>query len=304
MKNNTGILPGIILIIISGCTSLTEKPGIAKYAVAKYPTPVLYTSDFNAVFGGEDGISLKFDDYGEIDELECIALPGTVFCIEDTMYKGKNCIYRVTTHDYPYPTEKGYYIDSRFVVVSHVKPDERIKILPPLKQILKNLRNAEGALYTWGGNYCRGIPENLYFYPPLAEIDVSLKEQWMLCGVDCSGLLYEATNGYVPRNTSTLVTYGEPVLIEGLTLSQITEKLLPLDIIVWKGHVFTVIDKGEVIESNYDYEPEIEGFQGGVRISPADKRLEMLLKERTPVNDYNKEVEGKKFVIRRWYQNQ
>ncbi|MBN2442290.1 MAG: hypothetical protein JXJ04_13130 [Spirochaetales bacterium] len=301
-KSNSIIFIIFILFIIMGCTTTTkiESPEL-KTAVAKYPTPVFYTSDFNSIFGGSDGVSLKFDEYGEIDELEFIAFPGTLFTIEDVIYNDQTCIYKVTTQDYPYPSEKGYFIDSRFVTLSNLKEDERIKALPPEKQILTNLKNAEGAIYTWGGNYCRGIPELMQLYPPKAEIDQALWEQWILCGVDCSGLLYEATNGYIPRNTSSLVSYGLPVLIEGLTAAQIAEKLLPLDIIVWRGHMMVVIDNGNIIESNYDYEPATEGFQGGVRIFPILEKLDMLLRERIPVDNYDKEVEGKKFVIRRWY---
>jgi hypothetical protein len=298
------ILFTVSIFVLTACASIKEKPETFTYAVTKYPTPVLYTPDFASVFGGEDGVSLKFDDYGEIDELEFIALPGTLFHIEETIHTREYPVFKVTSRDYQYPTEKGYYIDSRFVVLTNKTQEGRVKVLPGYKQILRNLRNAEGAIYTWGGNYCRGIPELLHFYPPASEIPPVLQEQWMLCGVDCSGLLYEASNGCIPRNTSSLVYFGESVPVEGLPLPRITELLLPLDIIVWKGHMMVVIDNGEVIESSYDHDPETDGFQGGVRVFPVSKRLEKLLEERTPVNNYDTEMDSKKFVVRRWYNDQ
>ena len=68
-------------------------------------------------------------------------------------------------------------------------------------------------------------------------------------GVDCSGLLREANKGNTPRNTRQLLTVGNPVDIEGLTMDQIISKVQPLDIIVRDGHVVIILDQDRAIES-------------------------------------------------------
>ena len=75
------------------------------------------------------------------------------------------------------------------------------------------------------------------------------EEQWQLTGVDCSGLIYWASNGYTPRNTSWLVDYGTPLDIGGKSLNQIIPMLEPLDIIVWRGHMMVLYDDDHTIES-------------------------------------------------------
>lgn len=296
----------MILFIMFACKSTaenkTEKAVTNLFAVARTNTPVLYTSDFDAVFGGSDGVSLKFDDYGEIDELEFIALPGTAFTVHKVIEGKAGKIYQVTTNDYNYPTEKGYYVDGRFIDLQDTMPAERKRDLPEKEAVIAELKKANGAIYTWGGNVNGGIPELLEFYPPKKDIPVELKDQWALKGADCSGLLYEATNGYIPRNTSDLVSFGDPVAIEGLSVDEIQQMVQPLDIIVWRGHLIVVLDKYTVIQSSLDYDSETEGFQGGVKISEIKSVLTKLLEKRTAVDDYNKEVDGKKFVIRRWFQ--
>ena len=54
-------------------------------------------------------------------------------------------------------------------------------------------------MYTWHGNTKKGIPQMLEWYPPSEDISGVLKDKWMLKGMDCSGLLYEATDGYTPE---------------------------------------------------------------------------------------------------------
>jgi len=57
----------------------------------------------------------------------------------------------------------------------------------------------------------------LDYYPPKEKMIQKILDKWIMKGVDCSGLLYEATNGYTPRNSSDLVTYGTGVTIENMT---------------------------------------------------------------------------------------
>ena len=295
----------LLALVITNSCSAQNRPhqSLHLYAIAQLPTPVLNTSDFPFVFGNKDGKTLHLDDSGLIREVEFVALPETAFEIEEVIHGTAATIYRVTTEDYPYPTRKGYFIDSRFVNTVNYKPENRPQKLPSHKVIVNNLLSAEGSRYIWGGNYRAGIPEILTFYPPHIPLRQNIKDQWILKGLDCSGLLYEATNGYTPRNTSSLISFGETVPIATLSSEQIIQKLKTLDILVWKGHVIIVIDRDRTIESRLDYDTILKGNQGGVRIRTLKEVLDETLKERVPVNQYSDVVEEgkKKFVVRRWY---
>jgi len=294
----------VFLIIPTG--ALEQHPAKGNYsffAVAALPTPVLHTPDFHFVFGGKDGTTLHLDKTGIIREVEFIALPHTAFKIEDTINQGNTTIYKITTDEYPYPSTRGYFIDSRFVTTTDCEPVPRPKILPTKEAIIKNLLSAEGSRYLWGGNYKEGISQMLSFYPPSSLLSQEVKAQWIQQGVDCSGLLYEATNGCAPRNTSSLVSFGEPVKIAGLNADQIIKILEPLDLMVWAGHLIIVLDKERTIESRLDYDTQQGGNQGGVRIRKLKDVIHETLQERLPVDHYDEAIEKgtQKFVIRRWY---
>jgi len=280
----------------------TQQPP-APYAIASLPTPVLNTPDFSFVFGNTDGKTLHLDAAGVLREVEFIALPATVFTIEKTIKRGTATLYQVTTVDYPYPTDKGYFIDSRFVATTATKLPGRLKTLPDKQVIISRLLTAEGSRYIWGGNVKAGIPQLLSFYPPHSPLHPDIRDQWILKGVDCSGLLYEATDGYTPRNTSTLISFGKPVSIANVPSDQIINTVEPLDIIVWEGHVIIILDRDRVIESRLDYDTQLEGNQGGVRVRSLRKVLEETLMQRIPVDKYDDDRAGekKRFVIRRWY---
>jgi hypothetical protein len=237
-----------LTILLSKINTMSNKSDSkALYALAFEPTPVLNTPDFESVFGGSNGISLKKDNEGLIRAVEYIALKGTVFEILDVTDKGDHKILHVKTDYYDYGSE--LFIDSRFVKIQNSKPDSPIKKLPSKKEIYSFLDKAVGSKYIWGGNCIEGIDKMLEFYPPKGTIDDDTKLEWILKGCDCSGLMYEATNGYTERNTSKLVNEGEPVLIEGLTAEEIADKLKPLDMIVWTGHVIYVYDEITAIQS-------------------------------------------------------
>ena len=271
------------------------------YGVAKWATPVLNVSDFSLVFGGEDGKTLHQDRSGLIREVEFIALPGTVFKLIREIVIGKIKVYEVTTKDYPYPSQKGYFIDSRFVEITNKTISNRIKKLPSKEFILERLLNRQGCIYIWGGNCSEGVAQLLSFYPPVGLINSETKKKWQLKGLDCSGLLYEATDGWTPRNTSALVNFGEAVEIENLNAEDIIRKLDPLDLIVWKGHVIIVIDKKTTIESHLRRSGK-KDKNNGVEVRSLEKVLEEILQERIPVDDYEASKGKKKFVIRRWYE--
>jgi hypothetical protein len=263
------------------------------YAVARGPAPVLNTHDFQAVFGGSDGMTVKTDDQGLIREMEFIALPGTVFDLIGEYDYGSYKIFKVECTEYQYNTE--LYLDSRFVELKKHRPEERKITLPSKEIIYKSLDKAVGNKYCWGGNYNYGIKKLIELYRPKdSNITEELKNEWTLRGCDCSGLMYEATGGFTPRNTSKLVDYGETVEIEGLNAEEISAKLKPLDMIVWNGHVIYVYDEKTSIQSSLS--------KGGVVKLDLLETLGEVISARKPVNDYNSSKK-ERFVIRRWYNN-
>ena len=141
----------------------------------------------------------------------------------------------------------------------------------------------------------------LSFFPPKKDPPLGPKtgERWQLRGVDCSGLLYEATGGYTPRNTVALVEFGAPVPIAGLSAADIIRRMEPLDLIVWQGHVLIVLNRDRVIESRLD----CTGTRDGVRVRPLLDALNDIMKTRAPVDDFGKAAAlgTKGFVVRRWY---
>ncbi|CAN5591149.1 C40 family peptidase [soil metagenome] len=277
----------ILVFTLKLCTALATVPS---YAVSDEYTPVLNTSDFELVFGGKNGNRVALDNRGLIKEMEYIAFPNTVFEVKNAIDKGNHFIYEVTTEDYPY-TSTQLYVDSRFVTLVNTKPSEREKILPSKDQILSKMGSLEGYPYMWGGNYGDGIDKLLDLYSPKSNISESVRSTWKLKGVDCSGLLYQSTNGATPRNTSSLIKYGSPVDIEGKSATEIASLLQPLDLIAWSGHVIIVYDENTTIEST--------GGKGVIK-SDLNHRIRSVLSERRAVNDWSG-TEGKRFVVRRWY---
>ena len=273
------------------------------YAVAAIPTPVLDTPKFRAVFGGRSGGTLRLNKEGEFVDLEFIALPGTVFTVQRTMWGRPPKILKVTTPDYPYPTRRGYYIDSRFVKILNEKPSERKKILPSEETILDHLLSCAGLPYLWGGNVSGGIPEMLALYPPARNLIEGEKSKWTLKGLDCSGLLYEATNGGTPRDAIGMVSFGTPVHIEGLSVDGIITQVQPLDVIAWNTHMMIILDRKRIIESRPYYDYPDKKMPDGVRIRPLREALEETMHTKTAVDDYRQPQRGmrKHFVIRRWY---
>jgi hypothetical protein len=299
----------ILLSLLLYCLAVAEAPGqqmmqpSIRYAQSVLPTPVLNTPEFTSLFGTHEVKNATRDAAEPVRALEFIALPDTVFSIETVIKRGVHDAYRVTTDEYPYPSPDGYYIDSRFVKTSVEKPPDRTKRLPDKRVIIAALSVSEGSAYLWGGNLREGIPQMINLYPPPAPLAREERSRWTLQGLDCSGLLYQATGGFTPRNTSALTTFGKSVPIAHLSVPQIIAAVEPLDIIVWPGHVIIVLDRNRVIESRLDYDEAQPGNQGGVRIRQIGAVLSDVMKNRVPVNSYNTEITTvlKQFVIRRWY---
>ncbi|SNB46866.1 C40 family peptidase [Geobacter sp. DSM 9736] len=274
----------------------------ASYAVARLPTPMFNIPDFPRIFGGSDGATLETDRCGQIRQLEFVALPGTVFRIEGSVADAPVPVYRVTTEDYPYPSRTGYFIDGRLVNLTSEKPQQRQRNLPPRREVIDRLLQAQGSIYVWGGNIRSGIPELRELYSPKKPTAPETTARWELRGVDCSGLLYEATDGYTPRNTSALLHFGSGVPIAGRSDEEIMRAVKPLDLIVWDGHVLIILDRNRVIESYLD----CSGEGGGVRVRPLRNVLEGLRPKREALDAWptggGKGTKG--FVIRRWHEGQ
>ena len=258
-------------------------PAPARYAVAGSATPVLNTPDFGRVFGG----TLRLDPCRGTRPLEFVALPGTLFRIEGELSVHGTSVYRVSSNDYPYPSATGYFVDARFLQPVAGVAAERPRTLPGLTTVQQRLLAALGKPYVWGGNVKDGVPLLRELYP----------QGDSLAGVDCSGLLYEATDGCTPRNSSALTSFGAGVPVAGLSPERIEQKLLPLDLIVWRGHVMIVLDRDSFIES-------VMGCpgRGGVRLTARREGLRRLMKSRQPLDDYPQGAAGAKgFVVRRWF---
>lgn len=287
----------LTILILSLHVSVFAADGL--FAVAAAHAPVLNVPDFASVFGGSDGKTLQKDSCGQLRSLEFVALPGTVFRIEEELKLGGQQIFRVTTDEYPYPSKSGFFVDARAVTVSAAKPPDRRKILPTAEAVLSALKSRTGTGYVWGGNVAAGLPEMTSWYPPPGAPSQN-RPDWrlrQLAGVDCSGLLYEATGGYTPRNTSALLEFGAPVSVTGKSRQEIVSLLQPLDLIVWPGHVMIVIDGGNIIESRLVcHEPD-----QGVRIRTSADALREIMKKRKPADVIRNS--GKEFVVRRWYKN-
>jgi hypothetical protein len=285
----------LLLILCACCCSLPADA--APFGVARSHVPVLNTAAFAGVFGGADGKTLKTDRCGQVRELEFIALPGTAFKIRGEIHNDTTTVFRVETDDYPMPAGTTLYVDSRFIELREGKPVSRARKLPPVTEVIAALRGSIGSPYVWGGNLQGGLAELIeLFYG--GAVPAAARGKLTLAGLDCSGLLYQATNGWTPRNTSQLVSYGRAVPVAGKTVEMIAGQMEPLDLIVWNGHVIIVLDRATVIESRLECGKK---GNGGVVTTELHQRLTEIMRSRRPVDSWP--GAGKQrdvFVVRRW----
>lgn len=250
-----------------------------------YPTPVLNKPDFTCCFGGENGRFLRLDE-GLMRAVEMILLPGSRLHIVEEL---PNHIRKITTSLYP---GENLYIDERFLKIRSKIPQILLSLErpPSIDKICKTLRELKGLPYLWGGNWPKAIEEMFHLYPSSARLSKKEQKIWQLKGMDCSGLLYYATFGYTPRNTSSLVTYGTALSIEGLQERELSQIIKPLDLLVWQGHVVIALDGKTLIESTP---------KKGVHIRNLTKRIKEVLAKRKPVNQYSSFIPS--FIICRWH---
>lgn len=222
------------------------------FFITDKPAPVLNTPHFKKVYGKQ----LPFDHRGLVRALEMVAFPNRLF---EVVREKEDHILEIKTVDYP--SISPLYIDSRFGQLQKEKSDLQINKMPTKEVIIKRLLKKQGLLYVWGGNWSLGLSSWEKWYPPPSSLTPFEKAHWTLRGVDCSGLLYEACGGLIPRNTSELMSYGKQVSFEDVQ---------PLDLILFEGHVIIALDKENVIESSHE--------MGGVCITPLEKRLQQIEK--------------------------
>jgi hypothetical protein len=289
----------------------------SRFAVAKIPTPVLNTNSWDSIFGGPNGEELKYDRFGEIDEIVFVALKGTTFNIQRQIRKetrtGKDTIYyKVTTPDYQ--GSETLWVDGRFLDLRDIQPKDERPSLSTAKTLIA-LRRYEGSPYVWHGASDLGVSELLDFYPPASTVSERTKDDWKLRGFDSLGLLYHASNGASPLDMKAIARFGKAVYEDlGSLIAEegnddpnavrikqaktLLSSLRPLDIIVMGDRMWTVLDGSEVIESKYSSK-----FAGKAQISPLFDTLFGLLQKGVFVENPFEELEeanAKKFYIRRY----
>ncbi|MBS3904165.1 MAG: hypothetical protein KGZ39_02435 [Simkania sp.] len=248
--------------------------------VARVPTPLFNSPDLHKIFTWP----LPLDEQKLLRPLETVLFPGSLVSVAQQC---QHHVVQIVTEEYP---GDKLYTDSRFLEVSK-NLETRKKTLPSLQEILKKLQYWPKTDYVWGGNFSNGIPQLEQWYPMPKGIDEQMHNMWLLMGVDCSGLLYEVTQGYTPRNTAQLMHFGDPVSIEGKSDEEIIQIVLPGDLIIWRGHMLIVEEGGTVFESRI--------YDGTIRTSLV-QRLKEIRQTREPVDDPTKDHKTS-YVVRRWY---
>jgi hypothetical protein len=251
-----------------------------KYVSTNTYSPVFNIPHIYKFLSELDG-EVKSDKKGLVAEISFVAPPGKEFEIIEEIEQSGYTILKVK----PVDSEKIYYLDSRFIEQSSGEYIQKGKLSG--EEIIRNLKAMEGYPYEYGGSIANGV----YKFEQMYDIK-GLKEKWKPKGLDCSGLIYQATNGLTPRTSNALTEFGEGLDIEDKELDEIIGMIEPLDIIGYPGHVLIAVDKNSIMESSP---------KKGVRILQIETRLKQLMKDREPVNDVSGKNKNKIFVIRRWY---
>lgn len=280
----TFFLMGIILLFPFTVLCSDSFPH-QSFVVVQEPLPVFSTSESSYLLALKGSTNQLVDQCGQVRTLEFIALPGAACIVHEVLERDGVTLYRVTTDDYPVTPSKKLFLDARGVKRVDALPPRRKGILPQQAELLQRLESAAGLPYVWGGNVREGV---------------KTEHGRAFQGLDCSGLLYEATGGFTPRNTSELVGFGTPVMVAGLALDAMAAKLKPLDLIVWNGHVIIVLDRQRTIESRLECR---KPGHGGVVVRSLLVVLRELFKSRAPVDEWpqDRAMGQRSFVVRRWY---
>jgi hypothetical protein len=234
---------------------------------------VLNTPHFTQVFGD----TIPLSPLGHPEHFEFVALKHMQFKVLDQI--GTN----ILQIHWPQYSAAALYLDRRFCQdIDHPSPRSHKDF--STRALLTHMENRLGTPYVWGGNWAQGIPEMLLYYPPIKPLSKKMQTLWTLKGLDCSGLLFEATQGATPRNTSHLLRFGRSLIPN--------EPLEPLDMILYPGHVLFVRDQTTIIESKSPF---------GVRICPLNERLAEISQDRHHIYEWDSQVDGTShFTIRRF----
>ena len=267
-----------LLLLLSCLLPVAAAAQPLPYAVANAPTPV-----YNSPQAAASSTPPPTDRCGQVRQLEWIAFTGTPFEVVAESVLNRQSVLEVTSPSYRSPPGVRLFVAASGLERRATLPPVRVPVPSTTERLLQRLRSAVGLSYVWGGNLRQGI---------------EIGQVRAYVGLDCSGLLYEATDGATPRNTADLVSYGRAVPVTGLTLEQLLKRLKPLDLIVWKGHVVIVADGGQAIESLLLCG---QAGNGGVRLTPLHQRLREIMALRKGVDSWP-EQGGKQqlFVVRRW----
>jgi hypothetical protein len=237
--------------------------------------PLFNQKDLKSIF---NQMSLPKCHEGLFRPLEMVALPGSVLEIYETSEQ-------LACLRYPLHQVGSFFTFENFLKDSSVEFKKPSKL--DQARVIDNLSSYLKAPYVWGGNWILDNPQEYLATLGFSSGHIIDNLGYLFSGLDCSGLLYAATYGSTPRNTSQLVSWGEALDIEGLSDGEILEKVMPLDLLVWKGHVLIFLDQKTLIESRLGY---------GVVTSVAEKRLAEIRVHRQPAREATSDT----FVIRRW----
>ncbi len=283
----------------------------APYAITKWPTPLLSTHEWDTVFGGEDAKTLKYDRFGEVDELVFIAPAGAPLTLQrqirKTTRKGIDTLYYKVSSDL-YTGTTPLWVDGRFLDIRESKGNFKAEQPSPANMILA-LRSYEGLPFTWHGSSASGIPELLDFYPPGEVLSDRMKGDWSFKGFDSAGLLFAASEATAPAELIGYESFGDSVYMdlsrlkipEGedpktLRANTLMKFLRPLDVIRFDDRFWVVLDKNQVIQTRYRSK-----FGGQVEISNLfDTAFGLLDRANWIENPASIEDPKKSFFVRRF----
>lgn len=198
--------------------------------------------------------SFHLNKNGHPKAFECSLVPG----MTGELLSETSSSYLVK---FPFYSKELYVLKNHAVMSSDFDSFEKVSV----EEIFFRLHSCKGMPYLWGGNH-KGLTTSFMEIFGYQGIEVREKRALMLYGIDCSGLLFYATNYQTPRNTSEL-QYA------GVAIANIDVK--PLDLILTKGHVAIILPNRLVIQSKQNR---------GVYLTLLDKELYLLNKHKTRVD--------------------
>jgi len=205
---------------------------------------ILYNIDYLPVYGQKNILSLytstpKKNGKGLLEGIEMILYPGSKIEVVEVLENGV-CQVRTPHYGVDYPI----FVDERYLS----KSGARDFILPSYEKALEKLRNIpEGTRYIYGANFHLGIPRLLKDFEPKVPLNADETKDWILQGVDCSGLFFEICEGATFRNCSMLHQMGEEIKIDNI------KQLRPLDLILTPSHVAIVESSKVLVESAFRF---------------------------------------------------